>query len=899
MRWKKTLTLLPLLMAAAGSAAAAPPAGLPHRAVVHPLLEPLIAHKATAIPAELRSELAGGQGSARLDGREALSLFVRTTASRAELERIGVRVDTLTHGRATVTLLPAALPALAARADVSLVTLPHPLHPLLAKSVPETGVSVLRSQVAGDFTGATGSGVIVGVIDSGIDLDHPNFKDPAGNTRIRYLWDQTAPNVPGAPFGDGAECTAAQIDAHLCAEHDEIGAGGHGTHVTGIAAGNGAAPSEGGAAYAHVGMAPESDIVFVKLDFKDSNNAIKALHYIFDKADALGKPCVVNMSFGSHVGAHDGTDPLEQEIDDLVTAKPGRAVVVAAGNERGDDIHASVLAQAGIQVTGPVLTVPAYNAKPGSNNDYVRLTGYYAATDDVAALLITPTGSAHSFDLTPGNGCHPELDDVDGSIQVCNGTSSSIGQGTTAREIYVVIRDRLANKPPKNGAWRLYLTGDTVVGSGKVDFWVSGTMVSSFDLFTPPHFTTLADSASTICIPGTSRQAITVGSYNTRLCWTDSSNDSWSYTGTPKIGDVSPFSSAGPTRDGRQKPDLAAPGMGIVGPLADEVKASLLNDPNGAPFVINDSYRLEQGTSQAAPHVAGAVALLLEKEPGLPHAQIRSKLIGSTRQDPFTVATNAGYFATNPYFGFGKLDLGSWGLADPNETNDTPDQSTLVISGQLVDGYVDRAADVDFFRLPSAVAGDKLDVSLTSLPADYALAVLAQSAAATQCNPAAVTSKATSNQPGTANETIAYTTPAGQTAAQYVRVTSSAGAFSEADGYQIKTVITRPETAAVHNTTAAAQALPDFKEFKVNGGLSGGETDYYSFYAYPGNPVTLQAAGKTVEIRDGNNNLKASGFGSISWTVPTPGGIFLPFKSKYHAVVKGASGIYLLILKLQ
>lgn len=314
----------------AGAPAGAPPPRAPPRAA------------GRRHPRSPARSLGARQGTRRINGQEALNLFLRTTASREQLEALGIKVRTLREGRATVTVPVEVLPALASRPDVQLITLPTPIRPSLNQSVSESGASHIRSQAAGVFTGDTGAGVVVGVVDSGIDFDHPDFTDPSGNTRILYLWDQQSASGPSpAAYGHGREWTSADIDGGLCTEVDDSSAWGHGTHVTGIAAGNGAAPDAGGSSYTHTGMAPNADIIFVKTDWS-STGIIDAMNYIFEQADALGLPAVINLSLGTQIGAHDGTDPMEEEIDALVNAQSGRAVVVAAGNEGGDDIHAEI-----------------------------------------------------------------------------------------------------------------------------------------------------------------------------------------------------------------------------------------------------------------------------------------------------------------------------------------------------------------------------------------------------------------------------------------------------------------------------------------------------------------------------------------------------------------------------
>ncbi|HJX30100.1 MAG TPA: hypothetical protein VJ885_19520, partial [Thermoanaerobaculia bacterium] len=214
--FRRTLAALLLLATASGAAAQEP------RPQIHPLLKRLVRTPSAGVPAILRGPAAGRHTARRFQGKEALDLFLRTTATRAELEALGIKVRTLREGRATVTVPVSALPALAMRPDVQTITLPVPLRPQLDKSVKDTGATWIRSQSAGTFTGRTGAGVVVGVVDSGIDYDHPDFVDASGNTRIVALWDQQSSAGPApAAYGYGTECTSTEISTGTCAKEDD------------------------------------------------------------------------------------------------------------------------------------------------------------------------------------------------------------------------------------------------------------------------------------------------------------------------------------------------------------------------------------------------------------------------------------------------------------------------------------------------------------------------------------------------------------------------------------------------------------------------------------------------------------------------------------------------------
>ena len=178
----------------------------------------------------------------------------------------------------------------------------------------------------------TGAGVLVGIIDSGIDWRHDDFRNANGTTRLKAIWDLWgAGSAPPTGFAYGAEWDQTEINASLTGGGavNEVDNNGHGTHVSGIAAGNGRASSG-----QYSGVAPEADLLFAK-PFNNGGFAedktIDAMNYLVQKAHALGQPIAINMSLGGHFGAHDGTSAQERVIDDL--SGPGVVFCVAAGNE--------------------------------------------------------------------------------------------------------------------------------------------------------------------------------------------------------------------------------------------------------------------------------------------------------------------------------------------------------------------------------------------------------------------------------------------------------------------------------------------------------------------------------------------------------------------------------------
>ncbi|HEV2860548.1 MAG TPA: S8 family peptidase [Pyrinomonadaceae bacterium] len=491
----------------------------------------------------------------------------------------------------------------------------------------ETDVSTVAINLADPATGSRviegdGRGALIGVIDSGFDLTHPAFLDPRGKTRIVAAWDQmnlaASPDTPPPAFGYGVEYTGTDIDEHVSARKvlvvkNREGAGAHGTHVAGIAAGNGEPRCR------YKGVAPEAGLVLVTyrndVPVGGSAYALDAMEYVRRRAAAVSRPVVINLSQGDNLGAHDGKSLLERAIDHIVDE--GRVlVVVSAGNERGGPAchHARGRVEQGRELSLSFALSLDGGRRVGG--DVIDL--WYHGGDRFAVALQTPGGERSAF-VEPG------------------GTGVVVGfQGGSRARVYSqtghpsngdnrVSITFEAGEGWEAGVWQLILRGDRV-GRGDFDAWADRP-----DAVTVIDFRSHRSDASTITLPGNSRRAITVGGFISRR-----------HEGASEVeGDFAPGSSAGPTRDGRIKPDLAAPSTLVMAP-------GMRADAGETP-----RHDFRSGTSMAAPHVTGVVALLWALWPGLAAAQVRDALLSGARNDAFTGPT------PNTNWGHGKLDAGA------------------------------------------------------------------------------------------------------------------------------------------------------------------------------------------------------------------------------------------------
>ncbi|HRN27556.1 MAG TPA: S8 family serine peptidase, partial [Ignavibacteriaceae bacterium] len=478
-----------------------------------------------------------------------------------------------------------------------------------------------------------GNGIVVGVVDSGIDWKHQDFKNSGGN-RIKYLWDMSGSGNPPSGYSYGTEYTKAQLDANQCQEIDGDDGHGHGTHVTGTAAGNGGANSS------YVGMAPESDIIFVK-GFRNgpgfsSTDVVDGCNYIFQKSQQLGKPSVINLSLGGHFSPHDGSSLYEQALSNLTGN--GKIIVAAAGNEGGNTIHLSYTTTGSSFNDSYETYFELYNNASSVYADMWYSGGNISvglAAYDNSLNLIGYTNA-----VTPGQKIENLAFTVSGNTYgyVTIDATGVNNPNNGANEVVVVIDSQNGQVNINNVFWSLY-----TYGTGTFDAWAVGHGV--FSTYVGQSWLKPGDDQKTIGAPGTSNKIVCVGSYVTKNQWVDVNGTTQYQPGNPVIGQISNFSSMGPTRDGRLKPDIVAPGEVIVAAYS-----SFLTQTPATDIILGGKHQKMQGTSMASPHVTGSVALLLEKNGTLNYDQVVAILKNNAKHDSYTGSS------PNNIYGHGKLD---------------------------------------------------------------------------------------------------------------------------------------------------------------------------------------------------------------------------------------------------
>ncbi len=501
-----------------------------------------------------------------------------------------------------------------------------PPVPTLQSTTPTRAVA--EQIVRGGTANLTGKGVIVAVIDSGLDFRNRDFItfDAAGHptSRLLYLWDTMSTSFDSSGLGGkapysfpngrsiGTLYTRQQLTAELAAGSKRIPATdehGHGTAAAGIAAGS------GNNSKAFVGVAPDADIIAVRIggstgSLENGYLLNAAVAWVDSIAKQEGKPVVFSCSFGGHGGGHNGDSIEERELQARFANAPGRAIVIAAGNERIAGLHTQVA----VAINQPA-NLAWKSDNPAMVDFYVHSPS--GAVPDPKQLAMAPL-------VLTGTG------------QLPTPTLNRAYQNPISQDLVLEFTT------PAN--WAGMVLSSTSQEKLQVDGYILG---GAFDQ-------SIQRQAEIVGTPGSSGGAITVGSYD----W----NDQFSYQGQMytlkdacgnapmQLGSLSCYSSIGYDRGGSIKPDITAPGQWYSSSYARNPDGSGV----GADHNLVDSsgnYMLFNGTSAATPYVAGIVALMLQKKPTLTSGDIKSLLQHNSTQDFYTGN------APNASWGYGKLDL--------------------------------------------------------------------------------------------------------------------------------------------------------------------------------------------------------------------------------------------------
>ena len=538
--------------------------------------------------------------------------------------RIVSRFDDIVTARVTRDDIPRTRtsPGVLSLKASDIVTPPSPFEALeYADAIDEAATGRSMPHGAGAFAGPEdGGGVVVGVCDWGFDFTHANFRNADGTTRLRCLWDQRGgagdPLAP-APYNYGRLLTreainAALSDADPCASlgyepasGDPSNTGAHGTHVCDILAGNRREPGS------EVGLASGSDIVFVHLaaprlaevaNLGDSVGLLEGLDFI--RQQAAGQPCVLHLSAGKTGGPHRGDTLVERAVDAMLK-KPGIALIQSVGNYAHTAMHAHARVGPDQRHTFDWLT-------PRNDRTPNEIEIWYSGHDVFELTIIAPGGREFTAALNS-------------RVQIGDGTTvwgnlyHRLQEPNSGFNHIVVY---LYTAAP-SGRWQIRLHGREIV-DGRLHAWIERDAGGRYQSRFSRSQASSRYTTNTIC---NSFRAIAVGAYDA----------------TQPNRPPTRFSSRGPTADGRQKPEIAAPGY--------RIRAARSMPKQG--WQPGDSrLTVKSGTSMAAPWVSGTVALMMSaaRRPLTIH-EIRCILIGAA--DPHAGPSGR----TSTQLGYGYLNV--------------------------------------------------------------------------------------------------------------------------------------------------------------------------------------------------------------------------------------------------
>lgn len=529
-----------------------------------------------------------------------------------------------------------------------------------------------------------GKDVVVGVVDYGFQYSHPAFRydDNTADTRIKRVWEQSGSSQKyGKPEGFSygfeldtqEEIFQREYDARMS---DDVG---HGTHVAGIAA---------GADMDHIyyGVAPQSDLVFVSSNLSSNTSVTDGVKYVFDYAESVGKPAVVNLSLGSHVGPHDGTSTMDRIMDNL--QGPGKIIVGAAGNEGADEFHASKT----FSETDSLLQTTISFFSNSNKYAYVDIWGDVNKDFEYKFVIVKKSNKALLYEspfYSASNDTTMTVEmagyhDTNTDSVIANAKAKVSSQLNAINNKYNVTVNVNCNKLPGYG---VYLGIVLKAKDGTVHMWADDVYAGLSDNNIDGW-----DDGNAECsvgeIGGTGNRIISVGAIVSRY-----------FNYSKPYNNLASFSSLGPTPDGRVKPDITAPGCYVISSIPNSNR--VVNSYSFAEAINftfegkKQYYAYMQGTSMSSPFVAGVVATWLQADPTLTPERIREVLAKTSIRDEFT-----GNVCPNNQFGYGKINANAGllyvlGKTTSNDNVETDNNSLLIYpnptDGELNIGFL--AAD--------------------------------------------------------------------------------------------------------------------------------------------------------------------------------------------------------------
>ena len=552
-----------------------------------------------------------------------VSAFVETleNAELQEIESLGVVIDVVAGNILSCKIPISQLENLAALPEVLRIEIATPVHRKMNLARPAGNVNKVHSgeELPSAFSGKD---VVVGVVDMGFEYGHINFYEKNNTTlRVKRVWNQRN----NRKYETQSAILTAQYDLNDY----------HGTHVTGIAAGG-----DKNNNFEYYGVAPEADIVMVSVGYGSTEEAINTnilngIKYVFDYANEVQKPAVVNLSLGSHIGPHDGTSMFDRACDNILGK--GKILVGAAGNEGYDKLHVSKTLSSSADTLKTFMKFFNASQSYGSADIWSGKNENFG----LKIVIINKTNDAVIYES--------QIVSVNGQSQIFNinqtGAIGTISVGTEKNSV-----NSRANAFVKfnfiNNGFQLssnYLAGIKLFSQNgaTINAWADD-YYSEFSNFSKSGWTDGDSKSSVGEIGGTGKRTISVGAFTSRA----------NINVGLQVNRICAFSSKGPTLDGRTKPDITAPGAQIMSSINSLIQnvsdaADTYNTVGGKKYY----YGLAQGTSMSSPYVTGVIALWLQLKPNLTPEDVRVLLSKTSIQDTYTTAN-----LPNNTWGYGKIN---------------------------------------------------------------------------------------------------------------------------------------------------------------------------------------------------------------------------------------------------
>ena len=592
---------------------------------------------------------------------------------RAGMALMGVRNDTRLGTLYSMRVPVSRFNDFIALAGIRYIEVGEPVSPDLHRAVPSARVDSVHGGLGGLHQSYTGKGVVVAIIDWGFDYTHPVFYDTTmTDLRIVRAWDQNKLSGPApAGYSFGTEYVGQQqLLSAGCDTFYVFGHTSHGTHVAGIAAGTGAGT-------VHKGVAFEADIIMISLR-RDAPSLIDAFSYITNYAASVGKPYVVNMSFGSHLGPHDGSFLKNLAIDSL--HGPGRIFVGSAGNNGGSNSRFHLDKDFSFTPGDTLKTVVGFANVADMFGQTLSMWGSANSDFSVALRLVNSTNQ-FIYETPFYNSLHEPL--LIDTILVGNDTLI-LRIESTARH-YLNDKPNIRLEVKRTGSAKVVLLATST--NTHLHIWNNVRMNNRYTNWGVPLSATYPDALVGnqdfgLGEPaGVGKNVITVASYVAERLH----NNNWI------LGNLSSFSSKGPTVDYRAKPDIASTGDQVISSVSSfditQTQFETTVGFNGVTY----GFVAFSGTSMSSPMVTGIVAMMLEANPNMSALQAKEILKQTARLDNHT----------GPIDSAGDLRWG-WGKANALAAVKAAEALTSVLEAKF---------NNDIFTLYPNPAGDVINIA--------------------------------------------------------------------------------------------------------------------------------------------------------------------------------------------